>query len=112
MDALTIAILGVVVLLVLLILGQNIGICMMTVGFFGCLVVYLSRGMDIAPALNAALITLKKIPFSQAINYSFMVIPLFVLMGQLSYYSGMSSGLYDMTEKGYLGGLTHNTVRL
>lgn len=104
MDALTIAILGVIVLLILLIMGMNIGICMMAVGFFGCLVVYLSRGMDITPALNAALISLKKVPFTQATNYSFMVIPLFVLMGQLSYYSGMSSGLYDMTEK-WLGGL-------
>ena len=90
---------GVVPLLVLLALGMNIGISMFAVGFFGCLVAYMVNGLQFQQALNAAFIVFKKIPFTQATNYSFVVIPLFIWMGQLCYYSGMSSGLYDMAHK-------------
>jgi len=104
MEPITIALIGIVVLLVMLCMGMNIGICMMTVGFFGFMAV---RGLD--PALNL----FKSIPFTQATNYSFTVIPLFVLMGQFCFYSGMSSGLYDMAQKwlgGMKGGLAAATV--
>jgi tripartite ATP-independent transporter DctM subunit len=95
MSALTVSIIGVIVLIVLLVMGMNIGICMMTVGFFGYWYV-----RDLGAALNL----FKGIPFTQASNYSFTVIPLFVLMGQLCFYSGMSSGLYNLAQK-WLGGL-------
>lgn len=104
LSPLTIAVIGVIVLLVLLVMGMNIGICMMAVGFFGCWVAYAAGGLDIGRALSAAFIVFQKVPFTQATNYSFVVIPLFVLMGQLCYYSGMSAGLYDMAEK-WLGSL-------
>ena len=94
-----IALIGVGVLLVLLALGMNIGISMFAVGFFGCLVAYVAKGLAFEKALNAAFIVFKKVPFTQATNYSFVVIPLFILMGQLCYYSGMSAGLYDMCHK-------------
>lgn len=113
MEPLHIAILGVVVLLVLLFMGMNIGTCMMAVGFFGSWVVFLAKGLTVQKALNAALIVFQKIPFTQATNYTFVVIPLFVLMGQLCYYSGMSAGLYNMASKllGNLkGGLAMATV--
>ena len=99
-----IAIIGVIILLVLLVMGMNIGICMMAVGFFGFWYV---RGF--APALNL----FKTIPFTQSTNYSFTVIPLFVLMGNLCYYSGMSSDLYNCAHKllgGMRGGLAAATV--
>lgn len=113
MEPLHIAILGVVVLLVLLFMGMNIGTCMMAVGFFGSWVVFLAKGLTVQKALNAALIVFQKIPFTQATNYTFVVIPLFVLMGQLCFYSGMSAGLYNMASKllGNLkGGLAMATV--
>ncbi|MCD8143895.1 MAG: TRAP transporter large permease [Oscillospiraceae bacterium] len=100
----TIAIIAIIVLLVLLVLGMNIGICMMAVGFFG---VWIVRG------LNPALGLFQTIPFTQATTYSFTVIPLFVLMGQLCYYSGMSADLFNMFNKllGNLrGGLAMATV--
>ena len=99
MSPMTLALIGIVILLVLLALGMNIGISMFAVGFFGCLVAYMNNGLEFARALNAAFIVFKKIPFTQATNYSFVVIPLFIWMGQLCYYSGMSSGLYDMAHK-------------
>lgn len=95
---------GLVILLLLLIMGMNIGICMMFVGFFGYAYV---RGF--VPALTL----FKKIPFTQATTYSFTVIPLFVLMGNLCFYSGMSSGLYSCAHKllgGLRGGLAMATV--
>lgn len=104
MDALTIAIIGIVVLLILLVMGMNIGVCMMAVGFVGF---WCIRGLE------PALLLFQKIPFTQASNYSFTVIPLFVLMGQLCYYSGMSKDLFNMFQKllGNLrGGLAMATV--
>lgn len=104
MDFLTIAIIGVVVLIVLLAMGMNIGIAMMAVGFFGFWIVRGDAG---------ALGLLKSIPFSKATTYSFTVIPLFVLMGQLAYYSGMSADLFNFANKwlgGFKGGLAMATV--
>ena len=101
---LTIALIGVAILLILLVMGMNIGVCMMAVGFFGYWYVR---------NFNAALILFKTIPFTQATTYSFTVIPLFVLMGNLCYYSGMSADLFDMAHKllgGMKGGLAAATV--
>ena len=100
----TIALIGVGILLILLIMGMNIGICMMAVGFFGFWYV---RG------LGPALTLFRQIPFTQATTYSFTVIPLFVLMGNLCFYSGMSADLFETAHKwlgGMKGGLAAATV--
>lgn len=104
MEPITIAVIGIVVLVVLLAMGMNIGITMFAVGFFGCL---LLRDW------NAALGVMKTVPFSQSMTYSFTVIPLFVLMGQFAFHSGMSADLYDFANKwlgGFKGGLSMATV--
>lgn len=104
MDPILVSVIAIIVLLVLLVMGMNIGICMSAVGFVGYWVVR---------NLPAAMMLFKGIPFTQASNYSFTVIPLFVLMGQLCYYSGMSADLFDMFQKllGNLkGGLAMATV--
>ena len=98
------AVIGVIVLLVLLIMGMNIGLCMTCVGFFGYWAVR---------SFPAAIALFKTIPFTQATTYSFTVIPLFVLMGNLCFYSGMSGDLYDCAHKilgGIRGGLAMATV--
>jgi tripartite ATP-independent transporter DctM subunit len=77
---------------------------MMAVGFFGFWYV---RG------LGPALTLFRQIPFTQATTYSFTVIPLFVLMGNLCFYSGMSADLFDTAHKwlgGMKGGLAAATV--
>ncbi len=104
MSNVTLALIGIIVLLVLLIMGMNIGICMMAVGFFGYMLV---------TNMNAAFVLFKNIPFTQATNYSFTVIPLFVLMGNLAFYSGMSSDLYYVMHRIFgraRGGLAYATV--
>ena len=98
-SPLALSLIGVGVLLVLLALGMSIGISMFAVGFFGCLAAYLAKGLSFAQASTAAFIVFKRVPFTQATNYSFVVIPLFILMGQICFYSGMSAGLYDMCHK-------------
>ena len=104
MDPVLVSVIAIIALLVLLIMGMNIGVCMSAVGFIGYWYVR---------NLPAAMTLFKSIPFTQASNYSFTVIPLFVLMGQLCYYSGMSSDLFNMFQKllGNLkGGLAMATV--
>ncbi len=99
-----VAILGIVILLVLMFLGMNIGISMLLVGFFGYAYV-----MNI----NAAVGVLANVPTTQASSYALTVIPLFVLMGNFAYVSGMSSGLYNAGHKLLArlpGGLACTTV--
>ncbi len=104
MDPLMIGVIGIVILVILLFMGMNIGITMFAVGFFGYMIVV---------NFNAALGILKTIPFAQATNYSFTVIPLFVLMGQFAFHSGMSADLFDAANKWlgrFRGGLAMATV--
>ena len=71
MDMTTVAIIGIVVFLVLIMLGMNIGLAMMLVGFVGY-----------AYVLNipAALTLMRTDPITQGSSYSLIVIPLFILM--------------------------------
>ena len=86
----TIGLLGIVALLVLLFLGMNVGFTMVAVGFVG----YIA-----ATTPAAALGILKTIPFSTVANFNLSVIPLFVLMGQFCFHSGISTGLYNACYK-------------
>jgi tripartite ATP-independent transporter DctM subunit len=95
MSAMTVGAIGIVLLIVLLFMGVPVGMTMFVVGFFGY--VYLLN-------FNGALGVLKTVFYSQASNYNFTVIPLFVLMGQFIYYAGVSSKLYD-TCSAWLGRL-------
>ena len=100
-----IALLGVIIMVVLLLLGMNVGISMILVGVVGCIVVTGDAGK--------ALARLGTVPFTTAQTFSYVVIPLFCLMGEFTLESGMSKGLYDCCEKwlGHLrGGLNLATI--
>ncbi len=104
MDLTTAAIVGIVVLLVLMILGMNIGLAMMAVGFVG---------YGLVTNWKAAFGLLQTVPYTQAANYTMTVVPLFIMMGNFAFASGMSAKLYDMANKwiGRLpGGLACATV--
>lgn len=90
MSVTMIGIVGIIILLVLLFLGVNIGFTMLAVGFFGFAAVV---------NLDAAIGLLKAIPFSTTANFNLAVIPLFVLMGQFCFHSGISGDLYDACYK-------------
>lgn len=104
MDEVTIGIIGIVVLLVVFSAGLELAFSMVLIGFVGF--AYL-RSTD------AALSLLSKDFFDTFASYSFAVIPLFVLMGQIAYNSGMAEEMYKTARKliGHVpGGLALATV--
>ncbi len=86
---------GIGILLVLIFSGMQVGIVMGLVGFLGF--IYIS---DLGPALT----TIGLAPYRIASHYSFSIIPLFLLMGVLCFYSGLSRDLYFTTYR-WLGQL-------
>lgn len=90
MDPLLIGVIGIICLLVCLFLGMNIGISMTIVGFIGYV---------ICVNFPAGLGLFKTVPFNTVANFGLSVIPLFVLMGQFAFYSGLSSDLYVACHK-------------
>jgi C4-dicarboxylate transporter DctM subunit len=90
MDAMTIGIIGVAALIVLIFMGMNIGMALMSVGFFGYMAVTNAK---------AAFSVLCTVPSTQASAYSMVVIPLFILMGNFAYRAQLSAGLYSAAKK-------------
>ncbi len=91
--------LGIAVLLVLLALGCPVGIAMILVGFSGFAAI-----IGLGPALNV----LQTGAFETAANYSFTLVPLFLLMGSLVSRAGLSRDLFLAARRftqGWNGGL-------
>jgi len=105
MDPISVGILGIIVLLcVLFFLGMPVGFAMSIVGFVGyCYIVNVKAGLGM---LGTEIWNL----FSK---YGFTVIPLFIFMGQVAFYSGVNERLYNVAYKwvGHIkGGLAMATV--
>jgi len=77
---------GIILLFVLLALRMNIGLALALVGFLGYAQVV---GME------ASLAVLGLTPYSSGSSYMLSVIPLFVLMGQFAFVSGISREIYQ-----------------
>jgi TRAP-type mannitol/chloroaromatic compound transport system permease large subunit len=90
----TVAFLGFAVLFLLLFIRMPVGLSMMLVGTVG---IYLIRAKAAVPTLAAEI-------FGEAANFPLMIIPLFVLMGNLAGVSRMSRDLYDAANS-WLGHL-------
>ena len=104
MNPFTVGLIGIGVLIILLFLRMPVGLVMAGVGFGGFC--YLT-------SLDGALGILRTVPFSTVASYDLCVLPLFLLMGSLAFYSGMSEGLYKSAYKwigGIPGGLAVATV--
>ncbi|MDR1247426.1 MAG: TRAP transporter large permease [Clostridiales Family XIII bacterium] len=89
MDGNITAVIGIVVMLALIFLGVNIGLSMFIIGFVGYAYV-------LNP--NAALSVLGTYSTSSSMTYTMTVIPLFVLMGNFAFYSGISNGLFTTSR--------------
>jgi tripartite ATP-independent transporter DctM subunit len=88
----------------LLILGMPIAFTFFVSGIVGIILI---RGLE--SGLSVAALSV----FSESSNYILVSIPLFVLMGQLIFFSGLSKDLYDATYRwlGRMrGGLAHATI--
>lgn len=104
MSPILIGLIGIVILFVLMASGINVGIAMAVSGFLGLFYIM---------GLSQALSILGAAPYRTAAAYTMSVIPLFVLMGNLSFYAGVSDDLYKTTYKlfGHLpGGLAMATT--
>jgi len=100
----TIGLIGIAVLFILIFLRVPVGFAMAAVGFvgFGCTV-----------SFQASMSMMVKDVFSIFGSYSLTVIPLFVLMGQLAYHSGISKRLFNAAYRfigHWPGGLAIATV--
>ncbi len=105
MNVTLVAVLGLAIMVLLVFLGMNVGTSMLLVGVVGYALV--------AEDFTLALSRLGTVPFTTMSTYSFVVIPLFVLMGEFTLESGMSKGLYDCCEKWmgrFRGGLNLATI--
>jgi len=105
MDPTLVGIIGILVLLcVLFFLGMPVGFAMSIVGFVGyCYIINFKAGLGM---LGTEIWNL----FSK---YGFTVIPLFIFMGQVAFYSGVNERLYNAAYKwvGHIrGGLAMATV--
>ncbi|MEE9610093.1 MAG: TRAP transporter large permease [Desulfatiglandales bacterium] len=86
MSVTTIGIIGIVVLVIMLFSKMPVGFVM---GFLGFL------GFGYVVNLDAALSLLARDFFEIFSSYNLTVVPLFVLMGQVAFHSGISRRLYD-----------------
>lgn len=91
-----IGIFGMCLLFVLLFLGMPIGFGMANTGYLGMILIY----KGVAPSLAMLGIS----SFDTASSYMLTVIPMFILMGELAYRSGISRDLFDTASK-WLGRL-------
>jgi len=104
MTPITAGIIGFVVLVALMFLRIPVGFVMAIVGF---------TGFGLLVSWDASLNLLARDFFSIFGSYNLTVIPLFVLMGQLAFHSGISSRLFNAAHKffGHLpGGLAIATI--
>ena len=99
-----VGLIGIGILFLLLFLRFYIGIAMALVGFLG---------FSYLGGTASGLSLFGMIPYSTGSFYTFCIIPLFVVMGQLAFYSGMSEDIYRSVHKwmGHLpGGLAMATI--
>lgn len=104
MNPSTLAILGILGMLVLVFLRMPISFVMLAVGLTGATIL-------IGP--NAALQLLASDVYRQSSSYAMTVVPLFILMGQIIFRTGMSTRLFDAAYKwtGHLpGGVAATTI--
>lgn len=85
MSPLVIGVIGIVVMLLLFATRMRVGYCMAIAGFLG---------FSYLVTMDAGLSILGSIPYYTTASYTLSVIPLFVLMGQFAFHSGISADLY------------------
>jgi len=90
MDMMTLSIIALVIMIILVCSGMQVGIAMALVGF---------AGLVVARDFNQAIGILRMIPANLASTYVFTVIPLFILMGHAAYKAGITDGLFDAANK-------------
>jgi TRAP-type mannitol/chloroaromatic compound transport system permease large subunit len=91
----TIGIIGVIALLVLVFAGVRVYIAASVVGLLGTVAII---GWDAGAGIIGT------VPHSKSIQYTFSVLPLFILIGYLAFHAGITQSLFDAARK-WLGWL-------
>lgn len=85
-----IGVIGVVAVFIFIFLGVPIGINLIAVGFVG---LWVLTGFDAAACLLAIR------PFVATATFSFLVMPLFILMGEFALHGGIGEDAYEVSSK-------------
>lgn len=104
LDNFTLGLVGCVALLVLVVVGVRVYLAAALVGLLGCVAI-------IGWAPGAGLVG--TIPHSKSVNYTLSVLPMFILIGYLAFYAGMTQSLFEAAKAwmGWMpGGLAIATV--
>jgi len=104
MTPVEIGIIGLILLFVLMFLGMNIGLAMGLVAILG---------LAALTSLDAALLRLGSASLGITLSYTIAVLPLFMLMGEFAFLSGLATDAYSGAHKcvGHLpGGLAIATI--
>jgi tripartite ATP-independent transporter DctM subunit len=104
LGPLTTGVFGMLVLFIAFLSGMPIISSLILVGFLG---------MSYLRGTPAGLSIMGSSPFSTASHFTFSVIPLFVLMGEFCFFSGIGTDLYQMAYRwfgNFPGGLSMGTV--
>jgi tripartite ATP-independent transporter DctM subunit len=99
-----IGIYGILLMFVFMFMGMPIGFCMAVTGFLGQVVIF---------GWHGALAQLGMVPYASVAKFTFCVIPLFMLMGEFAYASGITEDSYSFAYKilGRIrGGLAMSTI--
>lgn len=95
MDAVTIGLIGIVVLIIVLLLGVHIGVALGFIGFLGSCVL-----AGLHPALWGAV----NVFYSQLASYALITVPLFIAMGYLATAGNLSTNIFNSLNH-WIGGI-------
>jgi tripartite ATP-independent transporter DctM subunit len=105
MDPLTTGVFGAAALVLLAVLGVRIAYAAALVGTLGLMILMGDP--------YAALVTAGTVPYSKGTSYELSVLPMFILIGYLAYYAGMTTTSFEAAKRwfGWLpGGLAIGTI--
>ena len=104
MSMSTVCIIALILLVVMLAMGVHVGLALMFTGFIGY---WMTEGFSVAVSMLGVASN------NSGTNYTLSVVPLFILMGNYAYVSGISGDLYESGSKWLNrlpGGLACGTV--
>ncbi len=100
----TIGVMMILLLLVLIAFEMPIAL---SLGLSGVLCLLLTKGLNITWGF------LQAVPFTASFSWAYVVLPLFILMGEMAFFAGISSAAFDMANKWFgkiKGGLAMATI--
>ncbi|MHA3914778.1 TRAP transporter large permease [Halovulum sp. GXIMD14793] len=101
------------VLIVLVLIGVRVAFATALIGFVGLFLFYLDKGMTADKAFLVTLRLIGQVPHSKTASHVLGLIPVFILIGYLAYYAGLTKALFEAAKRwlGWLpGGMGVATV--